>query len=340
MKLEGDLREGLGAEAERLEPAAPPVKLIARRGRRRSRLKRTGLALSVIALLGAAGVVGRFVLDTPERKVSAFSPVLPGPPEVPAYGPPENEQRHSLIQEKDALEAQAAKGGQATEQLPAVDIGVGPKVIKTATLEIEVEDGAFQTNFGRAQDVADKYGGFITSSSTSGEEARSGELTIRVPARDFEAALHDLRQIGVLESDEVKGEDVTSDFVDLKARLRQSEAEERVLLRLLDDANSIGETLTVRRVLDEVQLDIERIKGQLRLLRDQTGLGTISVAIHEEGVAPAKGSELAGAWGRAIEGAEDVLVAIVVGLGYVLPILVLLLLVWLALRAIRSRVAT
>src|SRR5919109_2543666 len=115
MKLEGDLREGLGAEAERREPAEPPVKLIARRGRRRSRLKRTGLALSVIALLGAAGVVGRFVLDTPERKVSAFSPVLPGPPEVPAYGPPENEQRHSLIQEKDALEAQAAKGGQATE---------------------------------------------------------------------------------------------------------------------------------------------------------------------------------------------------------------------------------
>jgi hypothetical protein len=162
-----------------------------------------------------------------------------------------------------------------------------------------------------------------------------------VPAHSFEAALADLKEIGVLRSEEVAGEDVTSDFVDLKARLRHWRAQERAFLGLLGRADTIGEILTVNRQLQEVQLTIERLKGNLRLLRDQTSLGTITVSIHEEGVAPEEQeSELAGAWGRAIEGAEDVLVAIVVGLGYVLPILVLLLLIWLALRAIRSRVAT
>ena len=213
--------------------------------------------------------------------------------------------------------------------------------MKTASLAVEVEDGAFQDAFARAEAVADRYEGFITRSSTSGEEARSGELTIRVPAGDFEEAIADLKGIGVLRSEQIEGEDVTSEFVDLKARLRHWQAEERVFLQLLADAGSIGETLTVRRHLQEVQLAIERIKGQLRLLRDQTSLGTITVRVHEKGVAPEdEPNELASAWGRAIEGAEDVLVAVIVGLGYLVPILVVLLLIWLGFRGVRSRVAT
>jgi hypothetical protein len=86
---------------------------------------------------------------------------------------------------------------------------------------------------------------------------------------------------------------------------------------------------------------VERLKGQLRLLRDQTSLGTITIRIHEKGVAPGdEPNELASAWGRAIEGAEDVLVAVIVGLGYLIPILVVLLLIWLGFRTVRSRVAT
>jgi hypothetical protein len=342
MKLDAELRERLAAEADRLVPPDPPLKGLARRGRRRSRLRRTGVAMSVVALLGTAGVVGRIVLtDDPPPRLSAFSPLVGGAEPRPAQPPPDALGRTTpgLVDEEQTLEAAPEVRG-AAPQAP-VDIGVGPKVIKTARISVEVEDGDFQNSFSRAEGVADRYDGFITESGTSGEEARYGELTIRIPAPDFEAALANLKEIGVLRSEEIRGEDVTSDFVDLKARLRHWQAQEWAFLRLLDRANSIGEILTVNRQLEAVQLNIERVKGQLRLLRDQTSLGTITVSIHEEGVAPAEQeSELAGAWGRAIESAEDVLVAIVVGLGYVLPILALLLLVWLALRAIRSRVAT
>jgi hypothetical protein len=349
MKLEDDLRHRLSLEAERLEPEAPSPKRLARRGRRRSRLKRTGIALSVVALLGTAGIVGRFVpIQQQPPSHRAFSPgVVPGPESQPARPPfgrfqDEFRDRLTLLPEPtDALGSQnqqtRAPGGER------VNIGVGPKVIKTASLRLEVEDGEFQDAFDRAEDVAARYDGFITRSRTSGRDARSGELTLRVPARDFETALGDLKRIGVLRSEQVTGEEVTSEFVDLKARLRHRLAEERVVLRLLDQADTISETLTVRRVLDEVQLTIERLKGQLRLLRDQTSLATVTVRIHEQGAAPAEAaaeSEIAGAWDRALEGAEDVVVAVIVGLGYVLPILVLLLLAWLALRAIRARVAT
>ena len=360
MKLEDDLRQRLSLEAERLEPEAPSPKRLARRGRRRSRLKRTGIALSIVALLGTAGVVGRVVLMQDTRTmVGAIdgprrAPGVEGPVSGPGIRAPEPNDRGKdfartqlpLTQQNQALGAGGGGAGSRPGlELPqeSIDIGVGPKVIKTASLRLEVEDGAFQNAFDRAEDVAARYDGFITRSRTSGRDARSGELALRVPAPDFEAALGDLKRIGILRSEQVTGEEVTSEFVDLKARLRHRLAEERVVLRLLDQADTISETLTVRRVLDEVQLTIERLKGQLRLLRDQTSLATVTVRIHEQGAGPAEAaapSEIAGAWDRALEGAEDVVVAVIVGLGYVLPILVLLLLAWLALRAIRARVAT
>lgn len=352
MKLEDDLRHRLSLEAERLEPEPPSPKRLARRGRRRSRLKRTGIALSVLALLGTAGIVGRFVLHEgqPTKFTSRISERPHRPPGVEGPVPGPFDKFGKIFRDQPSFAEPDAFGTEDQQRGPAsvtqgqgVDIGVGPKVIKTASLRLEVEDGAFQVAFDRAEDVAARYDGFITRSRTSGRDARSGELTLRVPARDFEAALGDLKRIGVLRSEQVTGEEVTSEFVDLKARLRHRLAEERVVLRLLDQADTISETLTVRRVLDEVQLTIERLKGQLRLLRDQTSLATVTVRIHEQGAAPAEAaaeSEIAGAWDRALEGAEDVVVAVIVGLGYVLPILVLLLLAWLALRAIRARVAT
>jgi len=372
MKLDAELKERLHAEAERLDPDAPPVKRIARRGRRRTRMKRAGALLSVVALLGGAGVVGSYVLRSPD---AAFSPLLEGraadrrtsfditdqAPAAPA--PPSGEESANveggLSQENDALgsggsgEQTAAEDPAAFQDQPAVpgpeaqptptEIGVGPKIVKTADIVLEVKDGTFQEAFSNAEGIADQHGGFIISSSTSGQEARSGELTIRVPSEQFEDALAALKSVGILRSEQVDGQDVTADFVDLQARLRHAQIQERFFLTLLREADSISESISVNRHLQEAHLVVERLKGQLRLLRDQTSLGTITIRVHEKGVAPEskdEPNELASAWGRAIEGAEDVLVAVIVGLGYLVPILVVLLLIWLGFRTVRSRVAT
>jgi hypothetical protein len=371
MKLDAELKERLNAEAVRLDPDAPPVKRMARRARRRTRMKRAGALLSVVALLGGAGVVGSYVLQSPERSGGG----LEGPPHAagrrntldiidqagPA-APAPSEKEHSIVgglgEESDALQSVGAGGGgpsdaSAFQDQPVVsgpeaqgaptEIGVGPKIVKTADIVLEVKDGTFQEAFSNAEGIADQHGGFIISSSTSGQEARSGELTIRVSSEQFEEALAALKSVGILRSEQVDGQDVTADFVDLQARLRHAQIQERFFLTLLREADSISESISVNRHLQEAHLVVERLKGQLRLLRDQTSLGTITVRVHEEGVAPEskdEPNELASAWGRAIEGAEDVLVAVIVGLGYLVPILVVLLIIWLGFRTVRSRVAT
>jgi hypothetical protein len=198
---------------------------------------------------------------------------------------------------------------------------VGPSVIKTADLEVEVERDGFGDAMDRATDVASRYGGFVVTSTTAGEEARRGSLVVRVPSDRFEEALRDLRGLGEVERERVSGQDVGQEFVDLEARLRNLEAQEAVLLRLFDDAASVVDTIRIQHELSGVQLQVEEIEGRLRYLRDQTSLGTISVALAEEG-ASAPGA-FDRAWERAADGFLSVLAALVVGLGYVLPFAVI-----------------
>jgi hypothetical protein len=223
----------------------------------------------------------------------------------------------------------AGSGGSSviTASVPAV----GPEIVETAQLSVEVKKGTFHDQYPIASNVAQKYGGFVESSSTSqGVRSRSGTLLIRVPNASFEAAMNDLRQLGTPDGESTSGQDVSSQFVDLEARLRTWEAQESVFLRLMNKAHSINATLQIQRQLQDVQLQIEQLKGELQQLHDQTRMATIDVTIHEPGVSiprPQPVSErpnLGEAWSKAVDGLLGVLYTTVIGLGYLVPIGVLL----------------
>jgi hypothetical protein len=222
---------------------------------------------------------------------------------------------------------------------------VGPRIIETAQLSLVTKRHQFSGAFNRASAIANTYGGFVASSSTQGVRSHFGRLTIRVPSSSFEPALHDLQRLGRVEGQSISGQDVTSQYVDLQARLRNWQAQERALLKLMSRATTIGETLRVQNELSSVQMRIEELKGQLRVLNDQTSLATIDVSMRESGVRPvpvAKHKEsggLVGAWRDSRHGFISVLAAVTVGLGYLVPIAILLALVWLGVRRMRPRVA-
>jgi hypothetical protein len=223
---------------------------------------------------------------------------------------------------------------------------VGPRVVKTAQLSLVAKRGDFANAFDRATQVAQLYHGFVESSATSGVKSKFGRLTIRVPADLFDQALHDLRGLGRVDGQSISGQDVTSQYVDMQARLRNWQAQEKVLLKLMSRATTIGETLRVQNELSQVQMRIEELKGQLRVLNNQTSFSTIDVAMREAGTPvhtrqqkKHEQSTIAQAWDDARHGFVGVLAAIVVGLGYLIPITALLALIWLGLRRLRPRVA-
>ena len=188
-----------------------------------------------------------------------------------------------------------------------------------------------------AVDVAEEQGGFVADSRSRN---RSGSLTVRVPAANFDETLRALRALGTVEVESVHGKDVTADYVDLHANLRIARARREVLLGLMADAVSIEQTIRVQNALDVTQLRIEQLQGQLRLLDDRTSLATIGLRLREQGVEPGSQVEKASipnAFERAAAGFVGVIAAIVIGLGYLLPLAVLGLVVWFVVSRVRRR---
>jgi hypothetical protein len=216
---------------------------------------------------------------------------------------------------------------------------VGPKIVKTASVRIEIADDTFDERSQQAVQIAARHGGFVVSSQTAGAERRTGTLVIRVPSDQFEAALGEVKGVGRVKSETVAGQDVTSQYVDLQARLRNWESQETVLLGLMSKATTIDESIKVQRALQDVQLAIEELRGQLHVLDDQTSYSTITATIAETGAAqPKPEGTIARAWGSAKDGFVGMVGAAIVGIGYLAPVALALLVGSFVWRGVRKRV--
>jgi len=311
-------------------------------------MKKIILVLSALLLL--AGGVGVLVTGRGGSATGTVTTSFAGAENPAARAPDFAVARDGALEASDPMPASmradqtasGASGGAATvsESFVPTTGSVGPRVIKTADLTVEVKAGTFPQAFGDAEFVAQKYGGYVVSSSTYGDKARSGSLMIRVPSKNFEFAMKDLRGLGTTKNESMNGQEVTDQFIDLGARLKTWESQEAVLLRLMDNSNSIAETLTVQRELQQVQYQIEQIKGQLRVLRDQTSFATIAVTVREPGIVvtspKTQQPSLSEAWDRAMAGAMGIAYVIVVGLGYVVPLGLMALVGWAIVRRTRK----
>jgi hypothetical protein len=112
-------------------------------------------------------------------------------------------------------------------------------------------------------------------------------LVVRVPEQQFDAALKRFSRLGEVRSASTSAEDVTSQFVDLQARLRHYRAVERRLLGFLDETTTVSQMLTVQDRIDQVQLTIEELSAQLKSMRETTTYGTLSVYVTEKDRTPA-----------------------------------------------------
>jgi uncharacterized protein DUF4349 len=211
------------------------------------------------------------------------------------------------------------------------------RVIRTAELGLVIPPDSFDERFSQVVDVASAHGGFVANSTT---RERSGNVTMRVPAANFDRALRDLRGLGDIEVQRIQGRDVSADYVDLRARLSIAKSRREVLLRLMDRATSIEQTIRVQNALDETQLGIEQVQGQLRLLDDRTSLATIRVNLREEGVEAVSEVDtpsIPNAFERSVAGFVGVIAGVVIGLGYLIPIVLLGALVWFVVVRFRRR---
>jgi uncharacterized protein DUF4349 len=236
---------------------------------------------------------------------------------------------------------QAAPAGEAgsTQAAQPRLVDLGNRIVRTATVDLEVGKGRLDDTINRATDVVTRAKGIYVGSSTAvpaGEPA-SGQVSFRVPVDAFEPVLRELKALGTYRGEQSSTKDVTNQYIDLNGQLAAWRAQERVYLRLLDRAKSVADVIAVQNQLQQVQSNIERLQGQLNHLEDQSSFSTIVLQLTEPGAAgPAEpAGRLARAWATAVNGLGVMAAAVLVGVVWLTPLVVVAGLVLFGLRALR-----
>jgi len=227
---------------------------------------------------------------------------------------------------------------QTSSNLPAVQ----PKIIKSAAVSVEVAKGTFEESMVKVTKIAESMGGYVSNTESYSDadgKLTSGRIIIRVPGEKFNNAVDEIKKAGELKSISISGQDVTQEYVDLESRLKNYEAQEKVLLDLMNKSTSVQDSIEVEKELSNVQGEMEVIKGRMNYLDNMVGFSTIDVTIAEPAVAaPVEGGGFVNAVKRGAEGAIKVLNGLAFFFVAVSPLLVLagiiLLIVW---GSIRSR---
>lgn len=157
-------------------------------------------------------------------------------------------------------------------------------IIRTVNMTVLVEDTDAALNEVRS--LVASYEGYIADSNRwmINDTQAMAQITIRVPAESLDAALEALRGMALkVERETSSGQDVTEEYTDIQARLRNLEATEKELLALLtevrENRGKAEEILAIHRELTSIRGQIESLKGRSQYLERMTALATITMEI-------------------------------------------------------------
>jgi Domain of unknown function (DUF4349) len=156
------------------------------------------------------------------------------------------------------------------------------KLVRNGSMDLIVQHPADAAESIRQ--LAEQMGGFLVASDTTGGRVTPyANLTIRVPAARVEEARARIRQLGLrVESEKLQAQDVTRQYVDQAARLRNLRAQETQYLGILKQAKTVKDTLAVSDKLNEVRSEIEQQQAEFEALSKQVETVAITVSLREE----------------------------------------------------------
>jgi len=177
----------------------------------------------------------------------------------------------TMVAEAPAEDASGARPGNqaAVERL----------IIRNASLDIVVRDT--ETAVDEVSALAEELDGYVIESNLSEyQEGKQAYLRIRVPAESLDRALERIRELAMeVRRENVSGEDVTDEYVDLQSQMRHLEATEERLLTFMEEAEDTEAALEVYDRLQNIQAQMEQTKGRMQYLEDSAAMATITLNV-------------------------------------------------------------
>lgn len=180
----------------------------------------------------------------------------------------------SLRSAEPMMDAGAADGG-----LPAAD----KKIVKNGDLNLKVNDA--DDGAEKIARIAKDNGGDVQSSNfyRNAKNVKSGTVTVKVPVDNFEKTFNEIKEVATLVVRESSfGQDVTEEYSDLQAQLKNKRAEEQSFLKILDMSGKISDILDVTRELSRTRGEIEALEGRIRFMDSQADMSVITAHLTED----------------------------------------------------------
>jgi hypothetical protein len=206
--------------------------------------------------------------------------------------------------------------GVAAGELASTAEGLNRKIIYAAEIELAVENLTGVPDQVIA--LVRKFDAYVADSDVSGSTGDSRRATwkIRVPVTHFEAFTGAAKGLGELVRAGTSSRDVSEEYYDVDARIRNKTKEEERLLKLLEERpGKLEDVIAIERELSRVREELERMQARLRVLVDLTSMTTVELSIIEiREYQPAEAPTLATRIRRSFEGSLSSLVSTAEGL--------------------------
>ncbi|MDQ6674687.1 MAG: DUF4349 domain-containing protein [Chloroflexota bacterium] len=217
-------------------------------------------------------------------------------------------------------------------------------VIRTAQLTVEVAN--MEEALAQARQIASRGGGIVSASNTHIEKVNDqdrmvADLTLQVRSDAADGAMSELRALGKVTTEAGGSQDVTEEYVDLGSNLRNLQASEAAILKLMDKATQIQDVLQLQRELTNVRGQIERIQGRKTYLERRSDMATITLSLRLPPL-NASAQPFSGAWDPAgvaqrgwqaslalLRGVAEVVIVVVAFSWWLVPFVALGAYVWL-----------
>jgi Domain of unknown function (DUF4349) len=302
--------------------------------KRRNLILLAGVAAGCLFILFVVGLLARPSFTSELRTANSFAPIE----QAAGYGGLVADGEFAAAATSSPMATQAAPQDvvqQQSGEQPAQPEAQTRLIIRNATLGLTVDDPAAKLD--QISALAGEMGGWVVSSNIStngtGENQRvsSANIVLRVDANRLDETLARIKDgVGTVNSENISGQDVTAQYIDMRSRVTNLEAAERQLQSILADARRTEDVLIVFNELTRTRGEIESIRGQMQFYEQAAAYSSVNVTLYPTPITPQV--EVLGwrpqdtivraaqALVNVLQGAVDVLIFIAI---FILPLLLI-----------------
>ena len=178
-------------------------------------------------------------------------------------------------------EVSSSPGSQGSNQLTNIS---ERKISKNAQLEIKVKSLDDSMNF--ITQKTNSYSGYIVNSSSntpnSDYEIKTANMSVRVPSDSLDEFLKEIKvHANETKHESIYTQDITEEYIDVKAKITSMESSEQRLKNLLDKTESVKEIVEVEKELSRLRAEIDSLKGRFKFIENSVVTSLVHIYMEE-----------------------------------------------------------